>query len=133
MIQRRLFFISVILAVVIVSAPLYWPGAVLKVTPESLMSLISDGEVPAILDVRTNFEFESEHIPHAIHAPLTTLLFAHDDLAVSRQNHVIVYCGTGLRARFASAYLKLVGFKSVYMLEGQLRDWKRSGYSVVVS
>ena len=118
---------------IIVTVPLYWPGVVLEVTSDALMKSISDGDVPAILDVRTTVEYEKEHLPYAIHAPLTTLLFAHDDLAVSRQKHVIVYCGTGFRARIASAYLKLVGFKSVYVLDGQLKDWKRKGYPLIVS
>ena len=133
MIHRRFFFVSVALAFVIVCAPLFWPGVILKVSPDSLMNLIADGDVPAILDVRTQYEYEKEHIPHALHVPLTTIVFGHDDLAVSRQKNVIVYCGTGIRARIASAYLKLVGFKSVYILEGQLEGWKKEGLPVVVS
>ena len=97
------------------------------------MTLISDGEIPTILDVRTALEYDIEHIPHAQHTPLTTIFFAHDDLAISRQKDLIVYCGTGLRARIASAYLKLVGFNSVYMLDGQFKGWKKGGYAFVVS
>ena len=132
MIPRRFFFASVALALIIVCVPLLWPGAVLRVSPDALMKLLGEGDVPTILDVRTAYEFDQEHIPHAMHVSLPTLFFAHDDLAVSRQNNVIVYCGTGIRARIASAYLKLVGFKSVYILDGQLAQWKRDGFPVIV-
>jgi rhodanese-related sulfurtransferase len=130
--QHRFIFVAVLLALLIIALPIYWPGSVLNVTPESVMTMIEKGQPPTILDVRTGREFESGHLPYAISASFPSLFFEHKDLAVSRVENVIVYCGTGFRARLASLFLKTVGFKSIYLLDGQLNGWKANGYPLVV-
>ncbi len=130
--QRRFFFGAVLTAVLIVLVSLYWQIPTLKVTPDSVMSLMGKGDIPAIIDVRTKPEYERGHLPYATHMSLGLLFFQHDELAVSRRGTVIVYCSSGFRAQVASIFLRFVGFDSIYVLEGQLRAWKRSGYPVLL-
>jgi|GEM_PF-3953576 len=129
-VQRRFFFTAVCLALLILSVSFFWKIPTLKVSSDSLISMMDTGETPIIIDVRNKFEYENGHIPSAINVALGHLFFQHDELAVSQKSHVIVYCNTGLRARLASIYLRRVGFESIYILDGQLNNWKEKGYPV---
>lgn len=129
--QRRFFFSAVLLAVLILSVSFFWKIPTLKVSPDSLISAMDNGETPTIIDVRNKGEFKKGHIPSAINVSLGLLFFQHDELAVSQKSHVIVYCNTGFRARVASIFLRRVGFESIYVLDGQLNTWKRMGYPVI--
>ena len=133
MTTRRFFFLTLALAFVIVIVPLYWPSLTPKVSSESLMKFIGDGEAPAILDVRTKFEYDAGHLPNAINASVFSLFSEHDNLAISQQEPLIIYCGSGLRARIGALILRLTGYESVYLLEGQLRNWKAEGYPLVLT
>ena len=131
-VQRRFFFIAVSLAVMILTVSFFWKSPMLKVTSESLISMMDTGETPVIIDVRNRFEYERGHIPSAINVAVGLLFFQHHELAVSQKSHVIVYCNTGLRARVASFFLRRVGFESIYVLDGQLNEWKEKGYPVML-
>lgn len=133
MTTRRFFFFAIVLAFVIVTVPLYWPNSTPKVTPEALMEFIGDGEAPAILDVRTRPEYDAGHLPNAIHASVFTLFSEHYNLAISQQETIILYCGSGIRARVGALILRLAGYESVYLLDGHLRRWKEEGYPIIVA
>ena len=133
MLTRQLFFFATVLAVVILLVPLYWPGSIPKADPDALMGSIGGGEPPAILDVRTQSEYQRGHLPRAIHVSVFSLLAEHDELAISQQEPLIVYCGSGLRARVGALLLKLSGYEAVYLLEGNLRNWRSEGYPVIVA
>ena len=108
-----------------------WKIPTLKVSSESLISMMDSGETPVIIDVRNKGEYENGHIPTAINVALGLLFFQHDELAVSQKSNVIVYCNTGFRARVASVFLRRVGFESIYILDGQLNYWRDNGYPIV--
>lgn len=131
MTTRRFFFFAIVLSFVIVTVPLYWPSLTPKVSADALMDFIGDGEAPAILDVRTKAEYDSGYLPNAIHASVFSLYTEHKNLAISQQETLVLYCGSGLRARVGALILRMAGYTSVYMLEGQLNGWKRGGYPVI--
>jgi len=133
MLTRRFFFFAITLAIVIILVPLYWLGSIPKANPDAVMNFIGDGEAPAILDVRTKSEFDRGHLPSAINASVFSLVSEHDELAISQQEPLIVYCGSGLRARIGAMILKLSGYEAVYLLEGNLRSWKSGGYPIIVA
>lgn len=130
-IQHRFIFFAVFLAFLIAALPMYWPGSILNVAPESVMQMMANGEPPVIIDVRSEKEFQTGHLPFAINVSMPSLFFEHDDLAISRQESVIVYCGVGVRARLASFFLRMVGFNTVYLLEGHIDAWKSNGYPLI--
>ncbi len=130
-IQHRFIFAAVFVAILIAALPMYWPGSILKVSPESLMQMMVNGEPSVIIDVRSEKEFQAGHLPFAINVSMPSLFFEHDDLAISRQERVVVYCGVGIRARLASFYLRMVGFDTIYLLEGHVNAWKTNGYPLI--
>ena len=131
MTTRRFFFFAILLSFVIVTVPLYWPNSTPKVTSEALMKFIGEGEAPAILDVRTKSEYDAGHLPNAIHASVFSLFYEHYNLAISQQEPLIIYCGSGIRARVGALILRMSGYESVYLLDGQLKQWTKGGYPLV--
>ncbi len=129
--SRQFFFFAIVLAFVIVTASLYWPSSTPKVSPTTLMQFIGDGEAPAILDVRTQAEYEAGHLPGAIHASVFSLFSEHENLAISQEETLILYCRSGLRARVGALILRAAGYDSVYLLDGHLRQWRSGGFPLI--
>lgn len=96
------------------------------------MTFIGSGEAPAVLDVRTKREYSAGHIPGAMHAPVFALFRDHGNLAISQQETLILYCGTGFRARVGALFLRLAGYESVYLLKGHLKMWRANGLPVIL-
>ena len=129
--QRRFFFVAVSIAILIIAVSMFWQMPVLKVSPESVVTLMDKGEIPTIIDVRSEPEYRNGHLPYAMNVAVWALFFEHHELAVSQKSNVIVYCGGGFRARVASIFLKTVGFESIYVLDGHLNGWADLGYPLI--
>lgn len=74
-----------------------------------------------LLDVRTHEEYEEEHIPGSILVPLNELLEGKGDLDPDKPT--IVYCFSGKRSNAASQWMVENGFKEVYDIGENIRDW----------
>lgn len=61
-----------------------------------------------VLDVRTNAEFSSGHVPNSINIPLQEIEKATKKL--DKQKPIIVVCRSGNRSAMAVQYLKQFGF-----------------------
>ncbi len=90
--------------------------------------MISDEPKNYIVDVRTWAEYNGNHIPRAVNAPLdeiseetmSTLHIYKDDL-------IIVYCNSGNRSKRAKKLLESLGYKNVYdfgSVEDYFRTWE---------
>ena len=79
----------------------------------------------AIVDVRTESEYDEAHIPGAISLPFdeigTNKLGPLPDL----DETIIVYCRTGVQSKLAVGKLMSIGYTDVYDLGG-IRDWTYS-------
>lgn len=71
-----------------------------------------------ILDVRTQAEYQSGHIPSAICIPNETIL--HDDIPElpDKDQLILVYCRSGNRSKQASAKLAALGYTGVVEFGG---------------
>ena len=83
-----------------------------------------------ILDVRTQGEYDAEHICNAILIPLDELESRLDELYSYNNTEIIVYCGTGFRSANASQILNSNGFLKVFNMEGGITAWTSAGYNV---
>ena len=102
-----------------ISAPLFS-----RITSEEAKRMIDEGDV-AIVDVRTESEYDEAHIPGAISLPFdeigTNKLGPLPDL----DETIIVYCRTGVQSKLAVGKLMSIGYTDVYDLGG-IRDWMYS-------
>lgn len=116
----------------IVIGSVYWSSTPAVVSPENLARLIGESNAPALLDVRTSYEYDQGHLPGAIHSSVFTLFSEHGDLAISQQEPILVYCNVGIRSRVGAFILNVSGYESVYLLEGEIDRWRDEGYPLII-
>jgi len=97
------------------------------VTSEEAYAMISQQEV-VVLDVRTQEEYDSGHIPDALLIPLSELESQLDELNTT--DHILVYCRSGHRSKEAASILVTNGFIHVYNMEGGMLQWQAQGFPV---
>lgn len=85
---------------------------------------------PQLLDVREIGEFESGHIPNAVHCYVGFLQDNIDELPFDKKQPVVITCGVGHRAGVGVSILLKAGFKDVRNLLGGMKAWKALGLPV---
>jgi len=96
------------------------------ITVEQAKELIERKSSLVILDVRTEWEFESEHIEGAINIPVDELQQRLGEL--NPNDEILVYCRTGNRSARATQTLKDNGYSKVYHMADGIEAWKQAGY-----
>ncbi|HIH02434.1 MAG TPA: rhodanese-like domain-containing protein [Methanoregulaceae archaeon] len=88
------------------------------------------GEV-TILDVRTDPEFQREHLRDAVNLDVSLGVFGDRVARFDRQKTYLVYCQIGTRSARAAQIMSDLGFAKVYNMRGGIAKWKDTGYPVV--
>lgn len=83
-----------------------------------------------IIDVREDDEWNSQHIPNAIHIPLGQLTKRLPELEQYKNSAIVTQCRTGKRSLQALKLLKSAGFTQVYNMEGGLMAWQKTGLAI---
>lgn len=81
-----------------------------------------------ILDVRSPAEWESGHVPGAVHHFVPHLEEHLEELR--RDQPLAVYCGTGYRATIGASLLKRHGFERVINIPGSWKAWQAADLPV---
>lgn len=76
-----------------------------------------------ILDVRTQGEYESGHIPGAICIPNESIGDEHPELLPDKNQLILVYCRSGNRSKQAAQKLSQMGYTNI-MEFGGINDWQ---------
>jgi rhodanese-related sulfurtransferase len=76
-----------------------------------------------LLDVRTDREYATGHIPGSVHVPLTEV--AAKVKKLRKEKEIVVYCQHGNRSIWAIKRLISMGYKNLYNLRGGYNAWKR--------
>jgi rhodanese-related sulfurtransferase len=99
---------------------------------DELLARIRSDAPPPIVDVRSRGEYESSHVPGAVHVPFYAILGRQEDLPqpAADDEPIVVYCEHGPRAGLARAQLWLVSDRRVRFLEGHMTAWKEDGLPV---
>lgn len=93
-----------------------------KITAEEAKSRIDSGENIVIVDVRTETEYDSGHIPKAILIPNETITDSMQELLPDLDAEILVYCRSGNRSAQAAKKLIAIGYTNVYDFGGII-DW----------
>ncbi|MBK5274800.1 MAG: rhodanese-like domain-containing protein [Desulfuromonadales bacterium] len=96
--------------------------------PQELLKRFQSKNPPAVIDVRTIFEFRKGHIPDAIHAPTWKILLRLAPIPSDRNADLVVTCELGPRALIAAGLLKAFGYRNVVLLTGQMAGWRKDGH-----
>lgn len=87
------------------------------INTDRALELIDSGAI--ILDVRSDEEFNREHIPNAVNLPLDDI----ESIDIAKDETLVVYCQTGMRSLEAVKKLSSMGYTSLYNLDGGLLNW----------
>ena len=79
---------------------------------KSIADYVRSGE-GSLLDVRTMVEFQSAHLPRAIHIPLDEVPAKMKEIA-ALPRPIILYCHSGHRSGIATDYLQQNGVEQVF-------------------
>ena len=123
---------SLALVFVVSGAMLLWPLIKRRLSSTAQVSTLEatrliNSEDPLLLDVREPNEYNSGHLPDALHIPLSQIKDRADELAKYASRPVIVYCARGVRSSSAASALAKLGFARVLELRGGLQAWVDAG------
>ncbi|TMI98388.1 MAG: rhodanese-like domain-containing protein [Bacillati bacterium ANGP1] len=98
------------------------------ISVQELNDRLRGREPPVVLDVRSDSEWTSGHIPGATHVeagqvPLGALPFSPDQ-------PVVAHCAVGARSTAAASVLARRGYRSCTLLKGGVREWASAGFRV---
>ena len=75
------------------------------------------------IDVRTQQEHDTGHIPNSTHIPVESLESRIDEIQKFKEKRIIVYCRSGNRSLKGTKILNKYGFEAVNLSGGMLQ-WK---------
>ena len=117
---------SLLLSILLVALPESPAAGGTPVIPAAeLLERVNSGSVPLILDVRSEEEFGSGHIPGALNIPQNEIGERLGEIRSFQDKEVVVQCESGRRASIAEEHLRGAGFKKLKHLEGDMRAWRR--------
>lgn len=105
-------------------------ATVAQITVDDLNNLIASRPEIQIVDVRRRPEFETGHVPHALHAPLATLADEGAVLPLNPKQTTAVICAGGYRSSAATSILQKLGFSDLLNITGGTSAWVSAGHAV---
>ena len=90
----------------------------------------ADNGVMYVIDVRSETEYCSGHLPGALNVPGGQAVQRADDFIAVRNAKIVFVSNTSARAVMAAYWYRQMGFRAVAVLQGGLRAWKESGGSL---
>jgi UPF0176 protein len=90
---------------------------------------LADNENTIIVDMRNHYESEVGHFKNAICPNVDTfreeLHIVEDIMKDKKDKNLLMYCTGGIRCEKASAWMKHLGFKNVFQLDGGIIEYAR--------
>jgi rhodanese-related sulfurtransferase len=105
-------------------------GCATSLTRADLLRKLHEKPAPLVVDVRSQGEYDKDHIPGAVHIPFSSIGSGLKALGRARNDEIVLYCEHGPRAGLAGLTLYLSGYDRVYSLEGHMKGWRESGLPV---
>ena len=124
LIDNILLLVIILVCVVTLAAPYVNRRRFSEVGNASATNLINH-KGAQIIDLRDPAEFKKECIARSVNIPADRI---HKELdKIDKTKPVLLVDDDGRRARMASPLLRGMGCKEVYVLQGGLNAWRRSG------
>ncbi len=83
-----------------------------------------------VLDVRTEKEFKTAHIPGAVNIDVSAPDFGAKAAKLDRSKTYLVHCAAGRRSASAGAKLTALGFTNLFDLAPGFKGWEAAGKPV---
>jgi hydroxyacylglutathione hydrolase len=105
-------------------------ATVQQITVDDLRELTSNPAPLQVVDVRRAPEYQSGHVPHALHAPLMSLEQSLPGLALDPTKPPAGICAGGYRSSAATSILQQHGFAKLLNVTGGTSAWIGAGHPV---
>ena len=89
-----------------------------QITPQEAKALMDSNTGWILLDVRTQAEYDSGHIPGAVLLPNEIIGEAEIPSLPDKDQMILIYCGSGNRSKQAAAKLAALGYDNLYEFGG---------------
>ena len=93
-----------------------------KITPEEAQQMLQDQPDAILLDVRTQEEYDTQHIEGATLLTDSDIASRAADVLPDKDAVILVYCRSGRRSAASSQQLAELGYTNVYDFGGII-DW----------
>lgn len=93
---------------------------------EKLLTALAGDDPPVVIDVRSFLEYNTGHIAGARRIPFFSVLLHRKRLPADKTKSLVLTCEHGPRASVAGVFLKLLGYRNIYHLEGHMAAWKEN-------
>jgi rhodanese-related sulfurtransferase len=107
-------------------------GCAANITREDLLGQMQTDAPSLIVDVRSQKEYDRDHIPGAVHIPFYSIGSGLHARGHSKSDPVVLYCEHGPRSGIAGFSLYLSGYEKVYSLEGAMKGWRKNDFPIEV-
>ena len=94
-----------------------------QITPDEAKLLMDSENDFIILDVRTEEEYDTEHIANAILIPDYEIKEKAESILTDKDQLILVYCRSGRRSKNAASTLATLGYTNIKEFGGII-DWK---------
>gem|GEM_PF-302572 len=103
-----------------------------EITYKQFMKIRDSGEKYVLLDVLSADSFNKGHIEGAVFFPVDTINKETASQRLSKDDHIIVYCGSFLCTASTGAAKKLAGLGyDVLDYKGGLEEWQKMGNKLI--
>ena len=107
-------------------------GCATNITREELLKQLQSDAPPLVVDVRSQHEYDRDHVPGAVHIPFYSIGSGLKELGYPKTDPVVLYCEHGPRTGIAGFSLHLSGYEKVYSLEGNMRGWRKREFPIEI-
>lgn len=94
-----------------------------QVTADEAVEIMNEERDYIILDVRTQEEYDSGHIPGAVCVPNESIISEPPSQLPDKDQLILVYCRSGNRSKQASQKLADMGYTNIVEFGG-INDWQ---------
>jgi rhodanese-related sulfurtransferase len=107
-------------------------GCATAITREDLLKQLQSDASPLVVDVRSQHEYDRDHVPGAVHISFYSIGSGLKDLGYQKSDPVVLYCEHGPRSGIAGISLYLSGYEKVFSLEGNMKGWRKNEFPIEV-
>jgi rhodanese-related sulfurtransferase len=107
-------------------------GCATGITRDDLLKEMQGDKPPLVVDVRSQGEYDRDHVPGALHIPFYSIGSGLRAIGLAKQDPVVIYCEHGPRSGIAGFSLYLSGYEKVYSLEGSMKAWRKNEFPIEI-
>ncbi|QZE14690.1 rhodanese-like domain-containing protein [Halosquirtibacter laminarini] len=105
------------------------------ITPIQLREILESEAPITIINVLSEKDFLSHHIPNSMNIDVSESGFAHkiEEIILDKEDPIILYGvdNTLMRPKIAFDRLSKIGYKNCLVLKGGIKEWEKDGFETI--